>query len=165
MAVVVTVTVMACGGKIEPLANTTSPAEVRPPALAPASRALIHGLAEVNRFALGLVRTESGKSRGEELTLALSREPDAVEAFTWVGERSAPVPRLYAYWALRTLAPDRAAALARRLRQDRSGIKRVSGCKVSRWTVAGTIGYLERTDIAPAMPHPRRARGPHGETR
>lgn len=162
-AAVAAVTVMACGGKFEPVSNTTPPAEARPPAPAPASRAIIHDLAKVKRFVLGPVR--SGKSRGEELTLALAREPDAIEAFTWIGEQSAPVPRLYAYWALRTLAPDRATALATRLRLDHSRIERASWCIVSRSTVAHTLGYLERSEDVRAMPHPRRARGPHAEIR
>lgn len=153
VAVKVVVMVTACGGK---------PATSRvaaPPVLTPTSRVLVQNLAEIDRFMVGPGRW--GLSRGEELTLALAHELDAIEAFSWLGGQLAPVPRLYAYWALRTLAPDRAAALAPRLRQERRRIEWQRGCIVSPAKVARIIDYLESDDLS-SMPDPRRARGANG---
>jgi hypothetical protein len=56
-----------------------------PRAISPTSRALAHKLARVDVVALGGISNPGVMSLGEERTLALSREPNAIEAFTWLG--------------------------------------------------------------------------------
>ena len=118
------------------------------------SRERARELAAVGTFALGGVGFAGTTSQGEELTRELSRRPDAIEAFTWLGQLAAPAPRLYTYWALRTLAPERASALAAKLRDDRTEVERMSGCAVFSSTVAQALADQDLWSGPRAMPRP-----------
>lgn len=119
------------------------------------SRSVIGSLVDVNRFALGVVGYRAVPSTGETLTLELSRRPDAVEAFTWLVRQGTPVARLYAYWALRTLAPDRAGMYAASLEADSTMIKTMSGCIVSSRKVGSIAIRLKKPDDVLGLPMPR----------
>ncbi|HMG20238.1 MAG TPA: hypothetical protein VK607_02935 [Kofleriaceae bacterium] len=113
--------------------------------ITPESKKLAEQLAAVTRFALGGVGIVGQTSAGEQLTLELSRRPDAAEAFDWLADNAGPVARLYAHWALRTLAPDRAEALAVVLRADTSEIETMSGCILLRDRVGSIVERIGRT--------------------
>jgi hypothetical protein len=169
----VMVMVMGCGGERGPVARNTFPAKPEeqpaqrlepaatepassgePSAVSAASRELAQHLAEVRLFVLGPAGPTGVTSSGEKVALLLSREPDAIEAFTWLGQRIMPAPRLYAYWALRTLAPDRAAALAEQLRRAGGPVERISGCFRYTDAVTEVLAEIAGYDARRAMPRP-----------
>jgi hypothetical protein len=113
--------------------------------ITPESRKLTDQLAAVTRFALGGIGIVGQTSAGERLTLELSRRPDAAAAFDWLADHGGPVAQLYAHWALRTLAPDRAEALAARLRADTSEIETMTGCILLRDRVGSVVERIGRT--------------------
>lgn len=84
-------------------------------------------LTAVETFALGPVGPAALPSTGETLTRELARRADAVDAFTSLVGRGNPVARLYAYWALRTLAPERARAYAASIEADPTMVATQSG--------------------------------------
>lgn len=90
------------------------------------------------------------ESRGEQLTRLLAHRADAIAAFDWLANQSMPVPRIYAYWALRTLAPDHAQKHAAELRRDRRQVMAFHGCIGSQ----DSVGELAREVEHRAMPAP-----------
>jgi hypothetical protein len=118
------------------------------------SRQLVEALDTVDYFALGGVGFSGSPNPGETITLDIARRPDAVEAFTWLAHHGHPIARLYAYWALRTLAPERALAIAPALEADTTEIHLMSGCMGYREPVGQIAANLKRRDRSRAMPVP-----------
>ena len=85
-------------------------------------------LAKVTRFALGGVGVAGTTSEGEVLARKLAKEPDAIAQFTVLAQHDNRVARLYAYWALRTLDPARAASQAPTLLSDPTKVEAMGGC-------------------------------------
>jgi hypothetical protein len=111
-----------------------------PETIARSARDAMESLDGVRVFALGGVGVAGAMSEGEELTRMLAEQPDAVAAFSWLAAHGHPVARLYAYWALRTLAPDRAGAFAAALEADRSVVDTAYGCLGGQ----GRVGSIAR---------------------
>jgi hypothetical protein len=95
-------------------------------------------LVQVDRFALGGVGYAGAPNSGETLTREIAAEPDAIAVFTELATHPNRVTRLYAYWALRTLEPQRAETVKAVLAADRTMVQLMSGC----------VGYEERTQDA-----------------
>jgi hypothetical protein len=110
----------------------------------------------VETFALGFVGIMATPNEGETITLQLAQRPDAVEAFVWLADHGAPVARLYAYWALRTLDPDRAGEYATALAGDPEMVETGSGCRVWQASVATLEARMHNTRdvLGRAMPAP-----------
>jgi hypothetical protein len=96
------------------------------------SRPIVNKLAQVRGFAIGGVGIAGTTSEGETWTVQLSRRPDAIAAFTWIAINGDPAGQLYAYWALRTLAPEVARRVAILLERDRSEVAYMHGCAIFR---------------------------------
>lgn len=126
------------------------PPSVKDSHLSPKSKALVAKLLKVSEFALGGVCYAGQTSEGERLTLKLSHQSDAIAAFDWLANQSTPVAQLYAYWALRTLAPDHAQAHATELSHDRRKVMASHGCMGARYHVR----YLAREVERRPMPAP-----------
>jgi hypothetical protein len=94
----------------------------------PDGQALVAKLFEEPMFAIGGVGYAGATSRGERLTRELARRADAIKAFDWLANQHRPVAQLYAYWALRTLAPAHARAHAAELHLDRRQVYAFHGC-------------------------------------
>lgn len=105
----------------QPRTPTPSPqvAPAPPAKTAPASDEL---------FAIGGVGFAGETSPGEARTLEQAKRPDAIAVFE--AELASPdrARRLYAYWALRTLDPERAAAHREALASDQTVVHAMSGC-------------------------------------
>ena len=118
----------------------------RPGELTTGARRAMDNLIAIEVFALGPVGPAAVPNLGEALTRALARQTDAVEAFTMLSDHRNPATRLYAYWALRTLAPDRARHYAAAIEGDRTPIDTVSG----RLGSCDSVGALARRMQDPA---------------
>jgi len=132
------------------------PATVSPGELTTGARRAMDNLVAIEVFALGPVGPGASPNLGESLTRALSQQSDAVEAFVMLSDHRNPVTRLYAYWALRTLAPDRARSYAAAIEADRSPIDTVSGCVGSCERVGALARRMEDPGdlLGRAMPTP-----------
>ena len=73
-----------------------------------------------------------------------------------LADHGSPVARLYAYWALRTLAPSRAATYAAALANDTEVVETASGCILSRSTVSALADRMQNSNdvVGQAMPPP-----------
>ncbi|HEU4727494.1 MAG TPA: hypothetical protein VFT22_06390 [Kofleriaceae bacterium] len=116
----------------------------------------MEALDAIETFAIGRVGFAATPNQGETLTLELASRPDAVEAFAWLAEHGSPVARLYAYWALRTLAPGRAAAYDAALSGDPTLVETASGCILSRSSVGEISERMQNPNdvVGQAMPPP-----------
>lgn len=136
----------------DPGASVSAPAP--PPVtdshLSPRSQALVAKLLDESEFALGGVGYGGAMSTGEKLTRQLSHRADAIAAFDWLANQRRPVSQLYAYWALRTLAPGHAQAHAAELRRDRRRVLVFYGCMGSRHRISDLMREVEQR----AMPAP-----------
>jgi hypothetical protein len=99
--------------------------------ITPETLAVAKELAQVGEFAVGGVGIAGTTSRGEALTLQLSQRPDAEAAFAWLAGSGEPAARLYAYWALLTLAPEVAGRIGALLEQDHAQVTFGAGCIMS----------------------------------
>jgi len=115
------------------------------------SRHLVEALDTVEGFALGGIGIAGSPNTGETITTDLARRPDAVEAFSWLARHGQPVARLYAYWALRTLAPERALAIAPALEADATEIETMAGCIIYHQRVGQIAANLKRRDRSRVM--------------
>jgi hypothetical protein len=131
------------------------PALAAPATLTSESRYLLRHLDHVEVWALGGVGVTGDHSPGENMTRMLAEEPDAVEAFAWLAGHGHPISRLYAYWALRTLAPDRAQRFAAALEADRTVVPTASGCLDGRATIGGIARGMKTAHPSRAMPRPQ----------
>jgi hypothetical protein len=118
--------------------------------LLPETQALVATLQDATMFALVGVGIVGSTSPGKQLSLQLSHQPDAIAAFDWLANQFKPVPRLYAYWALRTLAPDHARAHLEVLNHDRRRVWSAHGCHLGPQRVRDLVGEIEYL----AMPAP-----------
>ena len=91
---------------------------------------LVAKLAEVKTFALGGVGYAGAPNEGEQLAREIAKHPDAVATFDKLAVHGNRVARLYAYWALRTLDPPRAAAHAPLLLADPTTVESMAGCSM-----------------------------------
>lgn len=107
------------------------------------SQAVVAKLLEARKFALGGVGFAGTMSAGEELTRYLAHRPDAIAAFDWLANQHRPAAQLYAYWALRTLAPDHARAHATELHHDRRRVMAFHGCIGSEDPVSDLVREVE----------------------
>jgi hypothetical protein len=125
-------------------------------AIDPDTQIAMEALDAIDTFAIGRVGFAGTPNQGETLTLELAQRPDAVEAFAWMAERGSPVARLYAYWALRTLAPSRAAIYAAALAKDTDPVEIASGCILSTSTVGVLADRMQNPSelVGQAMPLP-----------
>jgi len=114
------------------------PPAVKDSHLSPRSQVFVAKLLDVWQFALGGVGIVGQTSKGKRLTLRLAHQPDAVAAFDWLANQSMPVPQLYAYWALRTLAPEHARAHVTELSHDLRRVVTTYGC-TSVWSNVGSL--------------------------
>lgn len=116
--------------------STVDPKPLPPPPLAmddtllPATQMLVARLRDEAQFVIGGAGWVNQISFGENRTRELARQPDAIAAFEWLANQYRPVPRLYAYWALRALAPERAQAHLEALMHDRRHVEAMAGCLV-----------------------------------
>ena len=134
-------------------ADHSDEAETVPPAppppvkdshLSPKSQALVGKLLKESEFALGGVGYGGQMSTGEKLTRQLSRQADAIAAFGWLVNQSTLVAKLYAYWALRTLAPEHAKAHETELRNDHRRVMTFQGCMGARFHTRYLLREMER---------------------
>lgn len=116
----------------------------------PDGQALVAKLFEEPMFALGGIGFAGVTSRGEWLTLQLAQRADAIRAFDWLANQHRPVAQLYAYWALRTLAPAHARAHAAELRLDRRQVIAFHGCTGAKEIVSDLALEVERRAAMPA---------------
>ncbi len=123
-----------------------------PDTITSGSRTLMASLHGERLFALGGIGVAGSTSPGEQVTRALAERPDAVNAFIWLARHGMPVARLYAYWALRTLAPGRARQFAAALEADPTSIVTISGCIFGTSSVDRIARYVARPEFA--MPRP-----------
>lgn len=100
-------------------------------------------LIEIDVFATGPVGIRGSTSLGETITRELAQRADAIDAFTALADHHNPVTRLYAFWALRALAPDRAAAYNRAIMFDDTKVKTLHGCIVSHPSVGWVAQHIE----------------------
>jgi len=116
--------------------STLDPKPPPPPPLAmddtllPDTQVLVAKLRGAAQFVIGGAGIVNTISFGEKWTRQLARQPDAIAAFEWLANQYLPVPRLYAYWALRGLAPERAQAHFEALMRDRRHVETMAGCLV-----------------------------------
>lgn len=114
-----------------------------PPGLRPETRVALAVIVRERGFAVG-GRGEAGIIGAATLLVAyLATEPEAVDAFAWLAEHGSAAGQLYAYWALRTVAPDRAAALRPRLLADRRKVTSLEGCVVFDRAIADVVAELD----------------------
>ncbi len=101
-------------------------------------------LGAVDFFAVGGVGVAGTLSRGEELTRAIAARPDAIAALEQVVTGKNAAARVYAYWALRELEPDRkrVEGLGTRLRVDRADVPAFNGCMRYELTVAELVAEI-----------------------
>jgi hypothetical protein len=113
-------------------------------------------LRDVAQFAIGGVGFTGAPNRGETFTRELAQRRDAIEAFAWLAEHGEPVARLYAYWALRTLAPPRAATYAAVLAKVSTVVETMSGCLGSAERVSSLAARIANPNdvVGQAMPAP-----------
>lgn len=111
------------------------------PALSADVQQQLDQLRAIDTFALGGVGFAGTTSDGERLTRGIAASPDASRAFDWLAHQDAPVAQLYAYWALRALAPDRAATAAQHLAKDARPVRIMSGCVLREVTVAEALAH------------------------
>lgn len=111
-----------------------------PPSLSP----LATSLASIEFFAIGLVGYGGETSHGEQLARDLAREPDAIATFEWLAVHPNRAARLYAYWALKTLAPDLAIHYGRTLHLDATEIGVQSGCVVRERPVREIAAFVDQ---------------------
>lgn len=114
------------------------------PALSPATQQQLTQLRAIDTFALGGVGFAGSTSDGERLTRAIATQPDAIPALESLAHRDAPVAQLYAYWALRTLAPDRAIALAQHLANDTRAVRIMSGCTIREAPISAALTHADQ---------------------
>ena len=119
----------------------------KPVAVAPPLRSsLATKLASVDTFAVTGVGIAGTTSGGETLTLEIAKQPDAIATFEELLSHPNRVARLYAYWALRTLDPPRAATHANIFANDTTMVQTGAGCLI----------FHERTnEVASQMPSGR----------
>ena len=97
-------------------------------------------------------------SEGERLTRRLSHQADAIAAFDWLANQSTLVAKLYAYWALRTLAPEHAQAHETELRNDHRRVMTFQGCIGARYHTRYLLREVERRPMpAPVVSPARRS--------
>jgi hypothetical protein len=125
--------------QVAPIAKVAPVAKRAQKTLSPAGESL----AGIDMFAIGGIGFAGATSRGEELTLALAKEPDAIAAFDEILQRDNPAAQLYAYWALRTLDPALAAKHRAALAKDTSSVSSMSGCIGFDETVQKLAGQIE----------------------
>lgn len=111
----------------QPVSTVSAPAAAPRPAATGLSP-LATSLSQIEMFAIGGVGFAGATSRGEELALALAREPDAIAMFDKLIVHPNRAARLYAYWALKTLDPTRAQQHQRALASDATEIETMHGC-------------------------------------
>jgi hypothetical protein len=122
--------------------------------ITPESKKLAEQLAAVTRFALGGVGITGATSAGEQLALELLRRPDAAAAFDWLASHGGPAAQLYAYWALQSLAPEHAAALAARLAANPAEVETMSGCMMTTDRVGRVAERIGRDGYGRKLPRP-----------
>ena len=147
----------ACGIGPLPAGDAPPANQPQPPLLdtiTAESRIAMRDLAAVKQFALGAVGYEGVTSTGETLTLELAQRPDALEAFSWLVSQGTPIARLYAYWALRTLAPDRAATHTAALEADPTVVKTLHGCIGTNRKVRSIALRMKQPNDLRPMPQP-----------
>ncbi|MGN6108271.1 MAG: hypothetical protein ACTHU0_24405 [Kofleriaceae bacterium] len=133
-------------------------------AAAPTTLAVMDQLEDVHELVLG-ASLMGELSRGEQLTLALSRAPDAIEAFDWLIANGTPVSRMYAYWALLTLDPPRAREHEQWLASDDRTALVARGCIMTRRSVRDIAEELRMPLSNGARRHPMpelASPAPHG---
>lgn len=101
-------------------------------------------------FAIRPVGAAARTSEGELRTLAIARRDDAIATFTREIAGDDRVRQLYAYWALRTLAPSIAAKHRWTLAADPTEIDFSAGCL----TQTTTMGWVVSTIESDPMPKP-----------
>ncbi len=131
-------------------ASSAPPPLVKDSHLSRESQILVGKLLKPSEFALGGVGYAGQMSDGEKLTRQLSHQADAIAAFDWLVNQSTLVARLYAYWALRTLAPEHAQAHLGELLRDHRRVLAFHGCLGARYHVRYLLREVERRP----MPRP-----------
>lgn len=144
-----------CGGAPKAMPDVREDELTATEATRDSSEQMAAELRTMTMFAIGPVGFTGAMSEGEEATRRLAREPDAVTWFDGIAANGGPAPTLYAYWALRTLAPARAAAHDQALRDDHREVTILVGCTGS----ASTVSDIYARGFARPMPAPG-TRGP-----
>jgi hypothetical protein len=111
-------------------------------------------LSQVDTFALGGVGFTGATGEGENLTLALAREPDALVMFDRLAVDPNRAARLYAYWALRTLDPLLAQRHRGALAHDATPIETMNGCLLFTRTASELATDIDNMPPQRAMPKP-----------
>jgi hypothetical protein len=115
-----------------------------PDDLTPASRSHVAELRNAGLFSLGGVGVTGQEPQALITTEALAAERDAVAAFEWLVVNGSAAARVYAYWALRTLDPERASHHAATLASDTDAVETAHGCIISDTTVASLVASFLR---------------------
>jgi hypothetical protein len=96
------------------------------------------GIDELSELArVGFANTPT---TGDVRTLELARRPDTIAMFEQLAVHANRPTRLYAYWALRTLAPVRAARFELALRNDDT----FGGCNIHPIETGKLLAEIER---------------------
>jgi len=111
-------------------------------------------LRDVRLFAVGGVGITGSPNRGETITRELAHRRDAIEAFSWLAEHGEPAAQLYAYWALRTLAPARAATYAPVLAKVSTVVETMTGCLAWAERVSSLAARMANPDDVVGQPMP-----------
>lgn len=111
-------------------------------------------LRDVRLFAVGGVGITGSPNRGETITRELAHRRDAIEAFAWLAEHGEPAAQLYAYWALRTLAPARAATYAPVLAKVSTVVETMTGCLAWAERVSSLAARMANPDDVVGQPMP-----------
>ena len=126
---------------------------VQPPAPVTGLSPIATSLAGADLFAIGGVGFAGAQTEGERLTLALAREPNAIEMFEKLAGHPNRVARLYAYWALKTLDASRAATLQSSLSKDTTQVQAGHGCILGEQATHELVVEIDRLPQT-AMPKP-----------